>query len=92
MRLGFVFFPNSDEELLTSKIQPLEVTIEGNLWRYKKGTRYEQCLNVGSGVRIPDAGENKEFWGIGMVIDLDNPKHLEARDKMEEERLAEVLS
>jgi hypothetical protein len=91
MHLGFVFYLEDRREFITFSTQPEEVTIDGDSWWYGKGKPYQQLLTIGSGIRIPSTGHEGFFWGIAMVIDLDNVKHIQAREHAEAEYVKGVL-
>ena len=64
--------------LPVSEANPEEVMVDIEKWRwhFMSGTPKEQCLDIGTGVRVPDG----EFSGPMMVIDRNNSDHQKNAD------------
>lgn len=78
MNLRFVLYDEGRPSVRLSKRVPDNVIIAGNNWllwtkRPRTGQDSVEEYEIGVGVRVPGG---HEFWGLMMVIDLNNPCHL----------------
>ncbi len=74
MRLRFVCYIEGTTRVTIERNRPGGVVVVKvkDEWYFRDDGPYI----IGRSVRVPDEGENKEFWGPMMVIDLSNPDHI----------------